>query len=44
MSNTKGLELDLTPQLAESDVNITISGIAITLQFSFGKIEFIINK
>ncbi len=44
MSNTKGLELDLTPQLAESDANITISGIAITLQFSFGKVEFIINK
>ncbi len=43
MSNQKSLELDLTPQEAESDANAS-SDMCLTLQFSFGKIEFFIGN
>jgi len=45
ISNKKGVELDLTPQIAESNTTIEITnGIAVTLEFTFGKVDFVICR
>lgn len=45
MSNKKNIELDLTPQFAESNATITLAkGLSVCLQYTFGKVEFIIRK
>ena len=45
ISNKKCVELDLTPQIAESNTTVEITnGIALTLEFTFGKVDFIISK
>lgn len=47
ISNTKNIELDLTPQIFASDADVCIngSGIVITLAFSFGQVNIVIcNK
>lgn len=45
MSNNSNVELDLTPQTVERSTKVNISsGLAVTLQFSFGKVDFIIMR
>lgn len=45
MSNAHNIELDLTPQTAETDAAIGLmNGLSVALQFSFGKVEFIVFK
>ncbi|MBQ7835187.1 MAG: chemotaxis protein CheX [Ruminiclostridium sp.] len=45
ISNTEGIELDLTPQVSEKNVKLNIdSGIKVTLAFSFGEVEVVICK
>ncbi len=45
ISNKKGVELDLTPQIAERDTSVEVTnGIAVTLEYTFGKVVFIISK
>ncbi len=42
MSNQKNLEIDLTPQEAESNATVNAAGMCLSLQFSFGKVDFFI--
>ncbi len=45
MSNSRNIELDLTPQEAVTNGQVGImSGLSVALQFSFGKLEFIVFK
>ncbi len=45
MSNKKNLELDLTPQIAETDKRVLLdAGLAVTLEYTFGKVTFIISR
>ena len=46
VSNTKNIELSLTPQISCYDANIVRegSGIVITFAFSFGAVDFVISK
>ncbi len=45
ISNKKGVELDLTPQVAESNATVDIAtGLAVSLEFTFGKVDFIVSK
>lgn len=45
ISNKKGIELDLTPQVAEQNASVELGrGLSVTLEFTFGKVDFIINK
>ena len=45
ISNTRGIELDLTPQVSEKDVTLNLDdGIQVSLAFSFGTLNVIICK
>ncbi len=45
MSNSRNIELDLTPQEARVDAAIGLTnGLSVGLQFSFGRIEFIVCR
>lgn len=46
ISNTKNIELGLTPQSScyDAEVNCDSNGIVITLAFSFGAVDFIISR
>lgn len=45
ISNTRNVELDLTPQVAEKDVTLNIDdGITVSLAFSFGTVNVVICK
>ncbi len=45
VSNTTNTELDLTPQISERNSSVALGGgIAVTLDFSFGSVDFIIIK
>ena len=45
VSNTKGAELDLTPQVSEKDVTLNMDdGIQVSLAFSFGTLNIVICK
>ena len=45
LSNTSGIELDLTPQESAADTTVGLmNGLAVNLAFSFGTLSFIIYK
>ncbi|MBQ9948895.1 MAG: chemotaxis protein CheX [Oscillospiraceae bacterium] len=45
LSNTSGIELDLTPQEAETNAAIGLmNGLSVALEYSFGTLQFIVFK
>lgn len=45
MSNSRNIELDLTPQECQTDASVGLAnGLCVSLEFSFGRVDFIVYR